>query len=352
MRILFVTTHTFLPQRAGGSESSTHDLALALSKRGHAVAVYAMLGPGDSVWVMNRLRAKLGRRRVPSDRRDSYRVYRGYDLVDNLGEVLGDFRPDVVVAQAGRTLPLLNRAREAGCRTVLYLRDVEFDLLGDHGRIGELSLVIANSAHVGAKFEQRFGMPCVVIPPLIDPDRYRTATTATHCTFINPAPQKGVDIALALARMNPDIPFQFVEGWPLPEAVQQSLRDALATLPNVVFRPRTGNMRTVYGTTRVLLVPSLCEEAWGRVVTEAQFSGIPVVASDIGGLPESVGNGGVLIGPDAGIDVWSGRLREVFCSAERHAQLSELARRRAHAEDISVASLLTRVEGALVDALA
>jgi glycosyltransferase involved in cell wall biosynthesis len=34
-------------------------------------------------------------------------------------------------------------------------------------------------------------------------------------------------------------------------------------------------------------VPSVCNEAWGAVVTEAQLRGIPVIASNAGGIPEA-----------------------------------------------------------------
>lgn len=47
------------------------------------------------------------------------------------------------------------------------------------------------------------------------------------------------------------------------------------------------DMEPVYDEMSVLVVPSLWQEAWGLVATEAQIRGIPVIAADIGGLPEA-----------------------------------------------------------------
>ena len=57
----------------------------------------------------------------------------------------------------------------------------------------------------------------------------------------------------------------------------------------------SADMRSVYARSRLVLVPSQCDEAWGRIVTEAQISGVPALASDAGGLPEAVGPGGILM---------------------------------------------------------
>ena len=123
-------------------------------------------------------------------------------------------------------------------------------------------------------------------------------------TFINPVKEKGLDIALAVARRCPEIPFVFVETWPLTLYARVDLLAKLEDLPNVQLVKPEDDMRRIYGKCKILLAPSRWDEGYGRVVTEAQMSGIPVIASTRGGLPEAVGTGGVVLNPDAPIDDW------------------------------------------------
>lgn len=130
-------------------------------------------------------------------------------------------------------------------------------------------------------------------------------------TFVNPVPVKGRDIAIELARRNPSTQFLFVVCWQLKSEDKQSMLTSIENLPNIEWSNRVSDMGKIYFLARVLLVPSQWEEAWVRVATEAQFSGIPVLASDIGALPESVGNGGMLIEPND-IDAWEIALQNIW----------------------------------------
>ena len=122
--------------------------------------------------------------------------------------------------------------------------------------------------------------------------------------------EKGVEIALRLAEACQEIPFVFVKGWPLSFGKSLALRRQVRRLKNVELIERLDDMRLVYENCRVLLVPSKWgRETWGRVASEAQVSGIPVIGSDIGGLPEAVGRGGVIIEANASINR-STRLKE------------------------------------------
>jgi len=57
--------------------------------------------------------------------------------------------------------------------------------------------------------------------------------------------------------------------------------------------PNAPDARGFHAVTRLLLMPSFMENA-GLVAMEAMLNGIPVLASNRGGLPETVGDGGIL----------------------------------------------------------
>lgn len=324
MRVLFATNHAYLPQRVGGSESSTHDLVWQLRAMGHDAAVIAELLGGDRVWLRNRLKSRIAGVRFPLDRIPGYSVYRGYDVGDGMAEVIARYPPDAVIIQAGRPLRLAQILLDAGVKTFVYLRDVFFDKLGGEIPSGNLGF-IANSAFTARRFKAFSGIDAVVLPPIVRREAYQTQGAGKHVLFVNPVEMKGREIAIALAARNPEISFLFVEGWPLDAVVLSELQSRLKPMRNVRFVRNQHDMCKVYAQARIALVPSQVEEAWGRIPTEAHFSGIPVLASAIGGLPESVGPGGMLVPPDAPIDVWDRHLKSLWCDEEHYQALSDAA---------------------------
>ncbi|MDE2029984.1 MAG: glycosyltransferase, partial [Alphaproteobacteria bacterium] len=158
------------------------------------------------------------------------------------------------------------------------------------------------------------------------------------------------DIAIEVARLCPDIPFSFVEAWPLADDDRAELARRLAELPNVTLLLPQKDMRSVYGACKILLAPSVWNEAYGRVATEAQVSGIPVVASNRGGLPEAVGPGGAILDPESPVEIWAEAVRKLWRDEDAYAALSCAA--RAHAERIegSLSYKIDRWERLLADA--
>ena len=109
--------------------------------------------------------------------------------------------------------------------------------------------------------------------------------------MINPCAVKGLPIFLETAARLPEIEFGVVPGW----GTTSDDRRALERLPNVRFLPNARNIDEVLAHTRVLLMPSLWYEGFGLIVMESMLRGIPVVASDSGGLVEAKHGTGYVI---------------------------------------------------------
>lgn len=334
MKILFATGHGYLPERVGGSESSSHELILGLRERGHDCAVLAQLQGNGWLGLRNRVLMKLRREGLLADSLPGYRVQRAWFPERHAAVAAARERPDVVLVQAGAPLRMAEAFRSTDLPTVVYLRDVEFhELGGDPAAFPELNY-IANSQFVAERFRAAFGPTPRVIRPLFRAERYATPRAPKYVTFVNPHPVKGVDLAFEIAALCPEIPFRFVEGWPMSRDELAALEKRVAAQVNVHLEPRTHDMRQIYQATHTLLVPSQWEEAWGRVVTEAQFSGIPVLASDRGGLPEAVGPGGRVLPHDAPAAAWAEVLRSYWRDRRVYGEASAAALAHARRPEI------------------
>jgi glycosyltransferase involved in cell wall biosynthesis len=325
MRVLFATGLPAMPEMLGGSQRTSDAVIRGLGARGHEVVLTAGLKGLGWTGFRARVLLKLGRARIAADRRLGYTVFRSWFPWDTIEEVVQRVRPDVVAVLAHRTGLLAAKAEAMGIPVVLVLQDIE---VKDHGHdLGLLSpaAAVANSSFTADRYRAMFGIDAEVIHPVVAPERYRTQTSREAVTFVNPHSHKGLDIALAVARALPDVTFDFVESWPLAPSEKKELRHALATLPNVMLRGPTDDMRSVYARSRIALVPSRWEEAYGRVATEAQLSGIPVVASALGGLVEAVGPGGILLDPDGPAEVWVDAVRRLWIDDVLYARLSAAA---------------------------
>jgi glycosyltransferase involved in cell wall biosynthesis len=100
------------------------------------------------------------------------------------------------------------------------------------------------------------------------------------------AEEKGVWPLLKAAKELPKIKFKFVGRG----GEEEKLKRAAAALSNVEFIGFVQNEQlwNLYRGARCLVVPSLWPEVFGLVALEAMAAGKPVIASNIGGLPEVV----------------------------------------------------------------
>ncbi|MEM9757529.1 MAG: glycosyltransferase, partial [Pseudomonadota bacterium] len=325
LRVAFAGGNGFPPEDSGGVQSSTDDLVRRLQSAGHTAAVLAPLYGSGAFGLVARTRLKLGRGRTVSDTRLGYRVFRAWHPEAAVAEFCRTFQPDVAVVQCHGSVPIARAFAEAGVRVVVYFRNVEFDeLRGDPATVGAAGF-IANSGFTAARYRDRFGIDAHVVPPTLDPKRYAVRPEGHFVTLINPVAEKGVDRTIEIAARCPDIPFLFVESWLLSDSAEAQLRSEISRYPNIRFERRAADVREIYRRTRVLLAPSVWEEAWGRVASEAQCSGIPVIGSTRGGLPEAIGPGGLTLDIDLPVKDWVDAVSTVWTDARSYSDLSSAA---------------------------
>jgi glycosyltransferase involved in cell wall biosynthesis len=354
MKILFITAHKYLPQMRGGLQNSTHQLCNSLCMRGHKVSVLAGLLPGGFLALESRLKMQINNIRfgckVSKDLHVGYPVWRAWYPWDLVDYVYKKEKPDLIVVLAMQSVHMALEARKTKTPILMQLQDIEFHQHGGaFAQLGDVPCV-ANSHFTAAAYHNAFGVMPTVIHPFINTEEYKTTTTRANVTFINPVVEKGRDIALEIARLCPEIPFSFYEAWPLSLEQRQFLMQKLTDLPNVTFYLPQIDMRKVYGKCKILLAPSIWEEAYGRIATEAQFSGIPVIASNRGGLPEAVGSGGILINPDGPIDLWVDAVRKLWQDDSTYSKMSAAALAYSQRPESSIAFKIDAWERVLLAA--
>ena len=344
MRILFAANYPYLPQFVGGSEVSTHELSTSLIKRGMKVAVLSSLGGRDAIWLYNRLFSKVfNTARCPMDNVNGYPVYRGWDLIAGAGEAVKHFKPSIAIVKAGdESMKLVSAFLSMHVPTVMYIRDVSFNALGGNFCQHNLLTFFANSSFTASRIYEKFGIKPKIIYPLIIPKRYKTKINRRKVIFINPIPIKGLEVACYLAKKRPDVKFDFIECWKIKKNKKIAYMKMVRDIPNITWKKSVLDMRNVYKHAKLVIVPSQWEEAWGRVVTEAHINGIPILASDSGGLRESVGPGGILISKDAPLEEWLDAFAQIWDDNQRYERLANASYRYSLRPEIQPENILNR----------
>ena len=215
-----------------------------------------------------------------------------------LERVLQRYQPDIMLTYGGQRLaiPAMSLAKKWGARVIFWLRNTAYHSRRLFREVADCLVPSRFSVHY---YKSTIDLPCTAIPSPIDWARvYCPARTPQSLTFVNPTPEKGLYIFLgivqSLARIRPSLPILVVESRGTIRTLEQAGLN-WRSLPNLRVMANTPDPRQFLRQTRILLAPSLWLETFGRVTAEAMINGIPVLASRRGGLPEVVGQGGILL---------------------------------------------------------
>lgn len=190
---------------------------------------------------------------------------------------------DVIITHLLGSAAGYNKAIQHGKPLIFIAHNNSKNYAPVHGT-KELTHVIYNSFQLYDDLFKTFGhFNGFVLHPII-PVTQRT--NGTKITLINCNYNKGGHIFGEIARRLPQYLFQAVFGG-YGEQIE-------AHLPNITYLPNKCDMRTVYASTRILLVPSEFE-SYSQSASEAMQCAIPVIAHPCPGIKENMMNAGIFI---------------------------------------------------------
>lgn len=207
------------------------------------------------------------------------------------------------------------------------------------------SAVTVNSRYIGCEAASRYGVRQNRIH-IVNPAGQKFDSTARETVVkgdsslqllcvANVRPHKGQKVLIeALGRLQPYPVRLMLVGVTKDEGYEHELRRLMAGLGLLkrvwLAGPLKGeNLARAYAGADVFVLPALYEP-YGMVIQEAMSFGLPVVASDIGGIPEQFTDGieGFLVSPGDS-KALAGALGKLIADPELRAQMRTAARKRA-----------------------
>ena len=281
-----------------------------------------------------------------------YAIPHEVNFEKSLYYVIGQWKPDCVLIGEDPTYLSLAVARETAVKRIVVLALSQATLpFGPEAFYPDPNLaslfkppveIVTMSRYV-SEYVQHWGQLATVrLPKFLQ--KHRHAPDLGHydnpfIMFINASKIKGLPIVAQLAEQFPQARFGAVRGW---ATTSQDVSELNRHDNMTVLQPNE-DVDKIYSQSKILLVPSLWGEAFGMVAFEAMIRGIPVLASNIGGLPEAKLNMDYLLPvnpvsgytktlddrllpepiiPEQNIEPWSEALRRLLHDREHYDQLS------------------------------
>ncbi len=309
MKILLAHNSTYYPAHGGGDRSNRL-LMEALAVRGHDVRVFTRterFGEAEHARYLGELVRRAQAYKSDGETGEVQFELGGVDVrvLTTRPELraafqrhIDAFSPDIIVTSTDDPGQLLfDLAVKAPNARVVYLVRATIatpfgpDSSGANERKTELLRradgVAGVSHYVAGYVRQWAGIPAVHVPISLlesgDACPILGRFDNRYVSMVNPCAVKGISIFLGLADRMPHIEFAAIPTW----GADPDELDELRRRPNITLMDPVDNIDDLLRVSRIVLVPSVWVEARGRIVVEAMSRGIPVLASDVGGLHEA-----------------------------------------------------------------
>lgn len=265
---------------------------------------------------------------IASFRPDVVHVHNVYGIASQLIRVASEHVPTVVTVHdywpVDVFVPRLTRGRLKYPRRQQLLLPWVWTHRAIHRRYLRDATLVSPSQYLARRLEQ-FGHHNVRVIPngvTLPPE---TTTGDASILFVGRlVPEKGLQEVLSSVE---EVAREF--GWRIDVVGEGPLRTGLEQAFPMVRFHGWADPAPFYRKAGIVLVPSLWPENFGYAVVEAMGYGLPVLASNVGGIPEIVDNGitGQLYDPDASEQLISS-LRALAGNATLRERLGRAARER------------------------
>ena len=291
---------------AGGLETYCWEAGRALARRGHEVDIVA--GDRGKAW-HNEVRLFQFPYRAEVEWPDFGRRFRRLmERVSFARHAMGHLLVagyDAIIVNKPFDFPVLWRARAMGLRAQTVFRSGGTDFFfGDRGFAGSVDHWVSTSRHNAREVEERYGRPVRVIYNGVDPAVFQPLARQPGWRSAQAIPDralvlasvgrlvglKGLRVVIeALAGVDAEV--HFIVMGDGPEGAALKLRAAqLGVGARVHFLGRVARERLpqLLAEADALVQPSIGVEAFGISVVEAMACALPVLASNLGGMRETV----------------------------------------------------------------
>jgi glycosyltransferase involved in cell wall biosynthesis len=388
LRICLVNTYHY---RRGGDSTYTLDLASLLESHGHAVSHFAMKHPRNLAspyepFFIEHIdyRQVFASGNPVTKARAFLRSLYSFQARARFADLLRCHEPDVVHLQNFRrhlTFSILGEAKKRGIPIVYTAHDYDpicpNSLLFAHGRIctrcegkayhhavgsrckegsvaGSLAIalegafvrlmryyrdirvIITPSIFTGERLVE-YGFPARKVRAIhnfIDAKAYEPAYGGSGAVYFGRlASEKGIETLIAAARNVPEVGIVIAgEGPERPRLEELCMKSRVGNVDFLGYVQRPEVLSIVRGAMCVIM-PSIWYENFPYAILEAFALGTPVVASDIGGMPEIVEHGrtGLLFPPGDALAL-SQRIKYLQENPQKAVEMGRNARRRVEQE--------------------
>ncbi|MEO8520132.1 MAG: glycosyltransferase [Acidobacteriota bacterium] len=207
--------------------------------------------------------------------------------------LLDEHRPDVLIAANGHPMifAAMRDARRRGVTTAFAVRGYGYD---EASYFEAVNHVFTCSRFLSGVYRNKLGLVSTPLEPPIDWSTVVAPEAArAFVTFVNPVAHKGLllfaRLADVLGARRPDIPVLVVQSSQSGGALNTIPGIDFSKYPQIMAAPPVPSPADYFALTRLLLVPSIWDEPFGRVAAESMINGIPPLVSNRGALPDVLG---------------------------------------------------------------